>query len=170
MTVDKRFTSEIVDTGLFRIERITDHKDGVEYSETDTVTDLLNDLNDENMKLKNQDYAILLGKSENENTILKHQINKVLKQRDDARDKLKEDSKIINELSKERRELNSENQSLKENYDRILHIIDTRIDTLKANSSYCHQSNSHDKGIEFTSQAELLERLKEAILDPEVYK
>ena len=46
---------------------------------------------------------------------------------------------------------------------RVFYEIDRRINTLKANSSQCHQAGSHDKGIEFTLQAELLERLKSDI-------
>lgn len=44
---------------------------------------------------------------------------------------------------------------------RVFDEIDKRINTLKANSKQCHQGGSHDKGIEFTLQAELLERLRD---------
>lgn len=54
--------------------------------------------------------------------------------------------------------------SFKEN---VFFALDTRITTLKKNSEYCHQSGSHEKGMEFTAQAELLERLKKALLQKE---
>ena len=44
--------------------------------------------------------------------------------------------------------------------EQVFKELDKRIMTLQKNSSYCHQSGSHEKGLEFTLQAELLERLK----------
>ena len=43
--------------------------------------------------------------------------------------------------------------------------IDKRINTLEANSKQCHRCGSHEKGIEFTLQAELLQRLRKALED-----
>lgn len=54
-------------------------------------------------------------------------------------------------------------QELKEFKENTFKEIDKRINTLKANSRQCHESGSHDKGMEFTSQAEVLERLKKAL-------
>lgn len=44
---EKRFTSDVFDDGLFRIEKITDNADGVCYKETDDVVDLLNEQHEE---------------------------------------------------------------------------------------------------------------------------
>ncbi len=63
---------------------------------------------------------------------------------------------VLNELS----ERNNELQQFKE---RVFLLIDKRIQTLEANSKQCHQGGSHEKGIEFTLQAELLERLKKEL-------
>lgn len=49
----------------------------------------------------------------------------------------------------------------------VFREIDVRINTLEANSRQCHQSGSHEKGMEFTSQAALLERLKKALKNEE---
>lgn len=56
-----------------------------------------------------------------------------------------------------------EAESLKQFYDKVFDSIDNRINTLQANSDQCHQGGNHDKGIEFTLQAELLERLRKEL-------
>ena len=52
MTENKRFTCEVVDTGLFYIERITDTLENNTFSDVKTVTDLLNNFNEEVEQLK----------------------------------------------------------------------------------------------------------------------
>ena len=52
MTENKRFTCEVVDTGLFHIERITDTLLNNTFSDVKTVTDLLNNFNEEVEQLK----------------------------------------------------------------------------------------------------------------------
>lgn len=59
--------------------------------------------------------------------------------------------------------LAEENEQLKQFKERVFLLIDKRIRTLEANSKQCHQGGSHEKGIEFTLQAELLERLKKEL-------
>lgn len=52
MTENKRFTCEVVDTGLFRIERITDTLENNTFSDVKTATNLLNNFNEEVEQLK----------------------------------------------------------------------------------------------------------------------
>lgn len=59
--------------------------------------------------------------------------------------------------------LAGENKKLQQFKEKVFALIDKRIQTLKANSKQCHQCGSHEKGIEFTLQAELLERLKKEL-------
>lgn len=59
--------------------------------------------------------------------------------------------------------LYDENKELKQFKEQVFFLIDKRIRTLEANSKQCHLGGSHEKGIEFTLQAELLERLKKEL-------
>ena len=69
----------------------------------------------------------------------------------------------INGLFDKSKRLEKENKELQEFKDKVFNLIDKRIRTLEANSKQCHQGWSHEKGIEFTLQAELLKRLKKEL-------
>ena len=52
MTENKRFTCEVIDTDLYRIETITDNFEMNTFDDVETVTELLNKFSEENKELK----------------------------------------------------------------------------------------------------------------------
>lgn len=66
----------------------------------------------------------------------------------------------IDNLTKTNHNIVEEDYLFKE---KVFKEINKRIETLQSNSKQCHLGGSHEKGMEFTRQAELLERLKNAL-------
>ena len=70
--IEKRFTSEIIDTELFHIENITDNLNAKTYSKTDDVVDLMNKLWEQTQRFEKSNQELL-----DENEQLKQQLSDI---------------------------------------------------------------------------------------------
>lgn len=172
--IEKRFIA--IDDGLDLM--IKDIITSDTFVDAESVVDVLNDYEKENEGLKHQAYKLedKIARLKFSKRMLKENIKdyersikrlwKSFDEFDEMRiDRIRflENRLKKNGLSIYVNECGEEYDQLKQYKQRVFNAIDKRINTLEANSRQCHQGGNHEKGIEFTLQAELLERLKKEL-------